>query len=100
MKITQSDATRQLEHALSLGNIVVIENAGEATDSSLLSILRREISEINREKVIKFNDKPIDFSDEFFCYVCSQYSNPHFTPEVQQMAKVLEFSVTRDGLEQ
>jgi len=42
----------------------------------------------------------IDFDENFFCYICSQYSNPHFTPEVQQLAKVLDFSVTREGLEQ
>ena len=30
----------------------------------------------------------------------TQLANPHFTPEVQQTAKILNFSVTREGLEQ
>ena len=30
----------------------------------------------------------------------SQLSNPHFSPEVQQLGKILNFTVTREGLEQ
>ena len=42
----------------------------------------------------------IEFDSDFRIYIFSHLSNPHFSPEVQQLGKVLNFSVTREGLEQ
>jgi hypothetical protein len=42
-----------LQQSLQEGSIVVIENAGEVTNTSLLSILRREMG---MHRTMKFND--------------------------------------------
>lgn len=55
---------------------------------------------IQGEQYITFNDMNIDFESDFRIYIFSHLSNPHFSPEVQQLSKVLNFQVTRQGLEQ
>lgn len=70
------------------------------THPALLSILRRDLSTIQGDLYINFNDQNIEFDTDFKIYMFSQLSNPHFSPEVQQLGKILNFSVTREGLEQ
>ena len=55
---------------------------------------------IHGDQYIVFNDNQISFSSDFRIYIFSHLSNPHFSPEVQQLSKVLNFAVTREGLEQ
>ena len=42
----------------------------------------------------------IEYDTDFRIYIFSHLSRPHFSPEVQQIAKVINFAVTREGLEQ
>jgi dynein heavy chain, axonemal len=100
LKSNQPNATQLLQHAMQEGSIVLVEGAGEVTSESMLSIVRRELSRHAGALTIKFNDNQLELHANFMCYICSQYSNPHFTPEVHQLGKVLDFSVTREGLEQ
>lgn len=65
-----------------------------------MSVLRKELTTIQGEQYISFNDMNIDYDTDFRIYIFSHLSNPHFSPEVQQLSKVLNFSVTRQGLEQ
>ena len=85
--------------ALQQGAIVLCENAGEVTHPALLSILRKDLTTIQGELYINYNDQNIEFDNDFRIYLFSHLSNPHFSPEVQQLSKVLNFSVTREGLE-
>ena len=100
LKASSANAVKQLQFALQQGSIVFCENSGEVTHPALLSILRKDISTINGDLYISFNDMNIDFDSDFRIYIFSHLSNPHFSPEVQQLSKVLNFSVTREGLEQ
>ena len=65
-----------------------------------MSILRKEISTIQGELFISFNDLSVEFDSDFRLYIFSHLSNPHFSPDIQQLSKVLNFTVTREGLEQ
>jgi len=55
---------------------------------------------VQGETYIKFNDRPIPYLPTFNLYIFSELSNAHFSPEVQQLASVLNFTVTSEGLEQ
>ena len=79
---------------------MLCENSGDVTHPALLSILRMEPTSIQGMLHVTFNDVPVEFNDQFRIYIFSHLSNPHFSPEVQQRGKVLNFSVTREGLEQ
>ena len=100
LKASNPNAVKQLQIALQQGSIVFCENSGEVTHPALLSIIRKDISTINGDLYISFNDMNLEFDNDFRIYIFSHLSNPHFSPEVQQLSKVLNFSVTREGLEQ
>jgi len=42
----------------------------------------------------------VEFNEKFRFYMISIEANPHFTPDVHTKTRVLNFSVTREGLEQ
>ena len=83
LKITQPNHSFLLQSAVQNGLTVIVENAGEITNNALLSIVRRETMPAHGEGLLlKFNDNQIEFDKDFYCYICSQFSNPHFNPEV------------------
>ena len=99
LKASQPNAVKMLQVALQHGSIVFCENSGEVTNPHLLSILRKEITVHQGEKYIGFNDLQIEYDNDFRIYIFSHLSKPHFNPEVQQISKVINFAVTREGLE-
>jgi len=100
VKASSLHLVAQIEAALRNGYIVFVENAGEVTNPHLVQLLRKEILLVNGEPYISFNDNTQFFDPDFRLFIFTQLSNPHYSPEVQQIAKVLNFSVTREGLEQ
>jgi len=54
----------------------------------------------DKSKFIKFNDTLTPYNPNFRLYMFSSMSNPHFPPELYTTCMILNFSVTREGLEQ
>lgn len=77
-----------------------VENAGDCSHAALTAIIKKDLVQIQGDTYIKYNDQQIFYDSEFQIYILTQLANPAFSPEVQQSAKVLNFSVTREGLEQ
>ena len=78
----------------------MLEGFIETFDASLNSIVFKDISEIKGERYIKFNDNHIELNDKFKLYLICSQANPHFSPDVHSKMTLLNFSVTREGLEQ
>ena len=79
---------------------MICENFPEAIDPALNSVVYREVFEMKGDTYLKFNDNQLEFHPEFRLYMISALANPHFSPEVHTRTRVLNFSVTREGLEQ
>ena len=86
-----------IERAVSNGDVVLIENMGEAVDPVLDPILGRNT--IKKGKYIKIGDKEVDYHPNFRLILHTKLSNPHYQPEMQAQCTLINFSVTRDGLE-
>jgi hypothetical protein len=99
IKISEPNALLQLEMCIQKGGTAICENAGEVTNLGLHAILKRELMSVQGETYIKFNDKQIPYLPSFSLYIFSELSNAHFAPEVQQLASLLNFTVTSEGLE-
>jgi len=52
------------------------------------------------QKYVKFNDNQIEYNPDFRLYLVCNLSNPHFPPEFHTRTRILNFSVTKEGLEQ
>lgn len=50
-------------------------------------------------RYIKIDEKEIDFSPKFRLILQTKLSNPHYKPEIQAQTTLINFTVTKDGLE-
>ncbi|XP_022235446.1 dynein beta chain, ciliary-like, partial [Limulus polyphemus] len=86
-----------LEQAVSSGCTVLIENLGEAVDPVLDSVIGRNT--IKKGRAIKIGDKEVEYNEDFKLILHTKLANPHYKPEMQAQTTLINFTVTRDGLE-
>ncbi|KAM6897413.1 dynein axonemal heavy chain 9-like [Xenentodon cancila] len=86
-----------VERALAAGDVVLIENLGEVLDPVLGPLLGRET--IKKGRYIKIGDKECEYNPSFRLILHTKLANPHYQPELQAQCTLINFTVTRDGLE-
>lgn len=50
-------------------------------------------------RAIKICDKEIEYNNSFRLILHTKLANPHYKPEMQAQTTLINFTVTRDGLE-
>lgn len=50
-------------------------------------------------RYIKMGDKEVEYHPDFRMIIQTKLANPHYKPEIQAQATLINFTVTRDGLE-
>ncbi|XP_070790567.1 dynein axonemal heavy chain 9 [Pituophis catenifer annectens] len=86
-----------VEQALGAGEVVLIENLEESVDPVLGPLLGRET--IKKGRFIKIGDKECEYNPSFRLILHTKLANPHYQPEMQAQCTLINFTVTRDGLE-
>ncbi|XP_062848433.1 dynein axonemal heavy chain 11 [Trichomycterus rosablanca] len=87
-----------MEQALSRGEAVLIENVEERVDPLLQPLLARNTT--NRGRYIRLGDKDCLYNSTFRLVLHTKLANPHFPPELQAQTTLINFTVTRTGLEE
>ncbi|GAB1597647.1 dynein beta chain, ciliary isoform X1, partial [Argonauta hians] len=98
VRIGQKGYMDMIEAAVSSGDTVLIENLGEHIDPILNPLLGRNT--IKKGTAIKFGDKEVPYHKNFQLILHTKLANPHYQPEIQAETTLINFSVTRDGLEE
>ncbi|XP_045383116.1 dynein axonemal heavy chain 9 isoform X2 [Lemur catta] len=96
-QVGQKGYLQTIERALQAGAAVLIENLEESIDPVLGPLLGREV--IKKGRFIKIGDKECDYNPKFRLILHTKLANPHYQPELQAQATLINFTVTRDGLE-
>ncbi|KAL2088081.1 hypothetical protein ACEWY4_016909 [Coilia grayii] len=86
-----------IEQAVVMGDPVLIENLEETVDPVLDPLLGRHT--IKKGRYIKVGDKECFFHPAFRLLLHTKLANPHYKPEIQAQTTLINFTVTRDGLE-
>jgi dynein heavy chain len=86
-----------IERAVCNGDCLLLENIGEYVDPVLDPLLGRLT--IKKGKYIKIGDKEAEYHPQFRMILQTNLANPHYKPEMQAQATLINFTVTRDGLE-
>ncbi|TTH38815.1 Dynein beta chain, ciliary [Bagarius yarrelli] len=86
-----------IEQAVITGEPVLIENLEETIDPIIDPLLGRHT--IKKGRYIKVGDKECMFHPEFRLILHTKMANPHYKPEIQAQTTLINFTVTRDGLE-
>lgn len=86
-----------IEVSLASGATVLVENIGETVDPVLDPLLGRNL--IKKGRAIKIGDKEVEYNPNFRLLLHTKLANPHYKPEMQAQTTLINFTVTRDGLE-
>ncbi|CAH1732929.1 unnamed protein product [Aphis gossypii] len=97
LRLGQKGSMEELEKSITTGKIVLLENIEENLDPVLDPLLGRNL--IKKGKAIKMGDKEVEYNQEFRLLLHTKLANPHYKPEMQAQTTLINFTVTRDGLE-
>lgn len=54
----------------------------------------------NLNRAIRIGDKEVEYHPDFRLILHTKLANPHYKPEMQAQTTLVDFTVTRDGLEE
>ncbi|XP_055373637.1 dynein beta chain, ciliary [Condylostylus longicornis] len=97
LRLNQKGYMDMIEKAVRDGNVLVIENIGESIDAVLNPLVGRYL--IKKGTCLRLGDREIDFNPKFRLILQTKLANPHYKPEMQAQCTLINFTVTRDGLE-
>ncbi|XP_076453714.1 LOW QUALITY PROTEIN: dynein beta chain, ciliary-like [Babylonia areolata] len=97
VRLGQKGYLDTIERAVSNGDVVLLENLGESMDPVLDPLLGRNT--IKKGRAIKMGDKEVEYNPSFRLILQTKLANPHYQPEMQAQTTLINFTVTRDGLE-
>ncbi|KAG5679915.1 hypothetical protein PVAND_009451 [Polypedilum vanderplanki] len=87
-----------IERSIINGETLLIENIEESVDAVLDPLLGRVL--IKKGTCIKIGDREIDYNPNFKLILQTKLKSPHYKPEMQAQTTLINFTVTRDGLEE
>ncbi|KAH0794512.1 Dynein heavy chain family protein [Histomonas meleagridis] len=91
---------RSIENAIRVGSSVLLEDVGEVLDPGLDFILSPKIQKKNGRISIRIGNKWVDKDPNFKLYITTKLNNPNFLPDIFNQLSVINFSVTKEGLEE
>lgn len=98
IRFHQPDYNRVLENSIQFGLPVLIENVGEELDPMLEPILKKQIFKQGGVYCIKLGENIIEFNESFRLFITTKLYNPTIPPDVAVDVKIINFVVTREGL--
>ena len=93
------DWMRQLELAIQFGNPYVLEGVQEELDPVMDPILDKQLIANGSGFAVQLGDNTVDWNADFRLYMVSKLANPKYSPEVAGKVMIINYSVTRLGLE-
>ncbi|XP_009879601.1 PREDICTED: dynein heavy chain 17, axonemal [Charadrius vociferus] len=97
IRLGQRSYLDTIERAVSEGQTLLIEDVGETVEPVLDHLLGRNTTKKGR--YIRIGDKEVEYHPSFRLILHTKYFNPHYKPEVQAQCTLINFLVTREGLE-
>ncbi|KAL3276277.1 hypothetical protein HHI36_024027 [Cryptolaemus montrouzieri] len=99
IRLNQPDYVRILENAIQFGQPVLLENIGEDLDPILEPVLSQQIFKQGGAWCLKLGDSVVEYSPDFRLYITTKLRNPHYMPEVAVKVTLVNFMITKVGLE-
>ena len=97
IRLGQRNYLETVERCVSNGIPLMIENLPEELDPVLDPLLGRAL--IKKGTAIRLGDKEVEFHSGFKLFLHTKIANPHYKPELQAQTTLINFTVTRTGLE-
>jgi dynein heavy chain len=102
MVIIQQSQHKYIDKVISCienGMPLLIENLPEDIDAVLDPVISRSLIRKGRNVLIRIGDAEVEYDSRFKLYMQTKLSNPHYKPEINAQATIVNFCVTEKGLE-
>ena len=99
IKLTEPKFMRTLENAVRTGQSVLLEDVGETLDPGLEPLLLKQIVRQGGRAMLKLGDSLVEYDRNFKLFITTKLHNPHYLPEVCIKVTIINFTVTKLGLE-
>ncbi|KAF4030914.1 Dynein heavy chain C-terminal domain [Phytophthora infestans] len=99
LQLSQNQWLRKTETAIVNGHVLIIENVGEEIDATLDPVLGRAVYKKGSNLFLKLAGEEVQYDPNFFMYLQTKLSNPHYKPEIAAQCTLINFIATESGLE-
>ncbi|KNE58518.1 hypothetical protein AMAG_04085 [Allomyces macrogynus ATCC 38327] len=99
VKLSDPKFLRALENAIRMGQPVLVEDVGEQLDPAIEPLLLKQTIRQGGRLLMKLGDTLVEYDKNFKLYITTKMANPHYLPEVCIKVTVINFTVTKTGLE-
>ena len=99
IKLSEPKFLRSLENAVRTGQSVILEDVGEQLDPAIDSLLLKQTIRQGGRLLIKLGDTLVDYDKNFKLFITTKLPNPHYLPEICIKVTIINFTVTKVGLE-
>ncbi|XP_015110698.1 dynein heavy chain 1, axonemal [Diachasma alloeum] len=97
-RITDKDLIRVVETCVKFGRPCLIENVECELESTIDSVLMKNVFSYGGQLSIKIGDNVVPYSDQFRLYLTTKLPNPHYPPEITVKVLIVNFALTKSGL--
>ncbi|WIA17601.1 hypothetical protein OEZ85_014416 [Tetradesmus obliquus] len=92
---------RQVEGAVQLGQPLLIEGMADGSlPAGMDALLLRQVEKQAGRSVVRLGERLVDYDPNFKLYMACRLANPHYLPEAYIRVNLVDFTVTRQGLEE
>eukprot|EP00961_Rhodomonas_salina_P038056 511646-Rhodomonas_salina.1 len=95
----EASLLRVAEICIRNGTALLIQDVGEELDPALAPILAKQTYTVNDRTLIRIGDSEVDYDPGFRLFLASKLPNPHYMPETCIQTTLINFTVTKAGLE-
>ncbi|KAJ3101998.1 Dynein heavy chain 6, axonemal [Phlyctochytrium planicorne] len=99
IKLSEAKFLRSLENAIRTGQAVLLEDVGEQLDPAIEPLLLKQTVRQGGRLLMKLGDSLVEYDRNFKLYMTTKLANPHYLPEVCIKVTIINFTVTKLGLE-
>lgn len=99
LKFTDGNYMKVMETCLEYGKPALIECVLEDLDAPLDPVLLKNTYVQAGKEYIALGDNVIEYHPNFRLYMTTKLRNPHYLPEVFNKVTLINFALTKDGLE-
>lgn len=99
LKFTDGNYMKVIETCLEYGKPALIECIFEDVEAPLDPVLLKNTYMQAGKEFIALGDNVIEYSPNFRLYMTTKLRNPHYLPEVFNKVTLINFALTKDGLE-
>lgn len=98
-RMDKNSFTKDVEKALNFGLTLMIENCTQEIDPILYPIIQKQTFRSEGLICVKLGDQVTEYKKEFKLLLVTRLKNPHYTPEITSKMNLVNFMITKEGLE-